>query len=78
MFWNNVVLLSLWVLMCWAFGTALFFSIYLISASLAGGAGIILFTVQHNFEHSYATEGNAGITMPARSRDRVFWFCRAG
>jgi acyl-lipid omega-6 desaturase (Delta-12 desaturase) len=57
MFWNNVVLLSIWVLMCWAFGTVLFFTIYLISASLAGGAGIVLFTVQHNFEHSYASDG---------------------
>jgi omega-6 fatty acid desaturase (delta-12 desaturase) len=58
MFWNNVVLLSLWGLMCWAFGTTLFFTIYLISLSIAGGAGIILFTVQHNFEHSYASNSN--------------------
>ena len=57
MFWNNVVLLSVWSVMCWEYGTALFFTIYLISASLAGGVGIILFTVQHNFEHSYATDG---------------------
>jgi omega-6 fatty acid desaturase (delta-12 desaturase) len=57
MFWNNVVLLSIWVLMCWIVGTAVFFTIYLISASLAGGAVIILFTVQHNFEHSYASDG---------------------
>jgi omega-6 fatty acid desaturase (delta-12 desaturase) len=57
MFWNNVVLLSIWALMCWAVGTAVFFTIYLISASLAGAAGIILFTVQHNFEHSYASAG---------------------
>jgi acyl-lipid omega-6 desaturase (Delta-12 desaturase) len=56
MFWNNIALLSIWVLMCWAFGTVLFFTIYLISASLAGGAGVILFTVQHNFEHSYASD----------------------
>ena len=56
MFWNNVVLLSLWVIMCWTFGTALFFTIYLISLSIAGGAGIILFTVQHNFEHAYASD----------------------
>ena len=56
MFWNNVVLLSLWVLMGWAFGTTLFFTIYLISLSIAGGAGIILFTVQHNFEHAYASD----------------------
>jgi omega-6 fatty acid desaturase (delta-12 desaturase) len=57
MFWNNVVLLSVWALMCWACGTAVFFTIYLVSAALAGGAGIVLFTVQHNFEHSYASEG---------------------
>jgi len=56
MFWNNVVLLSVWALMCWAFGTALFFTIYLASVSLAGAAGIILFTVQHNFEHAYASD----------------------
>jgi omega-6 fatty acid desaturase (delta-12 desaturase) len=58
MFWNNVVLLSVWVLMCWAIGTARFFTIYLISVSLAGGAGILLFTVQHNFEHSYASDSS--------------------
>jgi len=57
MFWNNVVLLSGWGLMCWAFGTVLFFTIYLISSSLAGGAGIVLFTVQHNFKHAYASDG---------------------
>jgi omega-6 fatty acid desaturase (delta-12 desaturase) len=56
MFWNNVVLLSVWVLMCWAIGAARFFTIYLISVSLAGGVGILLFTVQHNFEHSYASD----------------------
>jgi omega-6 fatty acid desaturase (delta-12 desaturase) len=56
MTWNNVVLLSLWALMCWAFGTMQFFTIYLISASLAGGVGVVLFTVQHNFDHSYASD----------------------
>jgi omega-6 fatty acid desaturase (delta-12 desaturase) len=56
MFWNNVLLLSVWALVCGAFGTVRFFTIYLISASLAGGAGVILFTVQHNFEHSYASD----------------------
>jgi hypothetical protein len=34
MFWNNVVLLSIWGLMCWAFGTAPFFMIYLICLSV--------------------------------------------
>jgi omega-6 fatty acid desaturase (delta-12 desaturase) len=53
---NNLVLLSGWALMCAACGTARFFSIYLISLSIAGGAGIVLFTVQHNFEHSYASD----------------------
>ena len=56
MFLNNVVLLSLWPLMCWAVGTGLFFTVYIISVSLAGGGGIMLFTVQHNFEHAYATD----------------------
>jgi len=56
MFWNNVVLLSLWVLMCWIFGATQFFKIYLITLSIAGGAGIVLFTVQHNFRHAHATD----------------------
>jgi acyl-lipid omega-6 desaturase (Delta-12 desaturase) len=55
MFWNNVALLSLWGLMSWAIGPALFFPVYLASVSVAGGAGLVIFTVQHNFEHSYAT-----------------------
>ena len=53
---NNALLLPLWVLMCWAVGTGLFAVVYITSVSLAGGAGIALFTVQHNFEHSYATD----------------------
>ena len=56
MFRNNVALLSKRALMCWEFGATRFFTIYLTSASLAGAAGIILFTVQHNFEHSYASD----------------------
>ncbi len=56
MFWNNVVLLSVWALMCWGVGPTRFFSIYVISVSLAGGAGILLFAVQHNFEHAYASD----------------------
>jgi omega-6 fatty acid desaturase (delta-12 desaturase) len=55
MFANNAVLLSAWVAMCSICGTGLFFAIYLSSVSLAGGAGIVLFTVQHNFEHAYAS-----------------------
>jgi omega-6 fatty acid desaturase (delta-12 desaturase) len=56
MLWNNLALLSLWALMSWACGPKLFFSIYLPSVSIAGGVGIVLFTVQHNFEHSYASD----------------------
>lgn len=58
MFWNNVVLLCAWALMCWACGPLLFFTIYLLTVSIAGGAGIVLFTVQHNFEHSYASDND--------------------
>jgi omega-6 fatty acid desaturase (delta-12 desaturase) len=42
--------------MCWALGAGLFFTIYLITLSIAGAAGIIVFTVQHNFEHAYASD----------------------
>lgn len=54
---NNVVLLSAWALMCLEYGAEHFFWIYVLSVSIAGGAGIVLFTVQHNFEHSYASDG---------------------
>jgi omega-6 fatty acid desaturase (delta-12 desaturase) len=56
MCWNNIALLSAWALMCWAIGAPLFFAVYLVSVSLAGGAGIVLFTVQHNFKHAYAAD----------------------
>jgi omega-6 fatty acid desaturase (delta-12 desaturase) len=55
MFWNNVGLLSTWAVMSWYVGPVLFFTVYMISTSLAGAAAIVLFAVQHNFEHSYAT-----------------------
>ena len=55
MLWNNLALLSAWAIMCWYCGTLLFFTIYVLTVSIAGGLGIVLFTVQHNFEHSYAT-----------------------
>ena len=56
MLWNNVVLLSAWTLMCLEWGMAHFFCIYVLSVSIAGGAGIVLFTVQHNFRHAYASD----------------------
>lgn len=59
MFWTNVVLLCAWGSFSFVVGPALFFSVYLVSLSMAGGAAIVLFTVQHNFKHSYAS-GNEG------------------
>ena len=55
MTWNNLVLLTAWGLMAWAVGPLLFFACYTVAGSLAGGYGLILFTVQHNFEHAYAS-----------------------
>jgi omega-6 fatty acid desaturase (delta-12 desaturase) len=55
MLWNNVALFGLWGLMGWMVGPVLFLVCYTLSVALAGGAGILLFTVQHNFEHSYAS-----------------------
>lgn len=55
MFWNNVVLLTAWAAMSWSIGPVLFFTLYTVSMSIAGGAAIVLFSVQHNFEHSYAS-----------------------
>jgi omega-6 fatty acid desaturase (delta-12 desaturase) len=56
MLWNNLAWLGMVVSMCWLLGTLPFLLIYSVSVSLAGGAGIALFTVQHNFEHSYASD----------------------
>jgi omega-6 fatty acid desaturase (delta-12 desaturase) len=56
MFWNNVVLLNVWLAMCLAIGTVRFFAVYVVSLSVAGGMGFMLFAVQHNFEHSYASD----------------------
>jgi len=52
---NNLVLLPSLALACVYFGSAHFLSVYLIVLSLGGALGIILFTIQHNFEESYAT-----------------------
>ena len=55
MLWNSSVLFVAWGMMAWLVGPLLFLVCYVISVSLAGAAGILLFTVQHNFEHSYAS-----------------------
>jgi acyl-lipid omega-6 desaturase (Delta-12 desaturase) len=59
MSWNHAVLLPLWGLMAWLVGPGLFVGFYIVAASLAGGAGLLLFSVQHNFEQSHAS-GNEG------------------
>ena len=56
MFWNNLGVSSAWVAMSIAIETGLFFAVYLITMAFAGACSIILFTVQHNFEHSYGTD----------------------
>jgi acyl-lipid omega-6 desaturase (Delta-12 desaturase) len=53
---NNLVLLSAWLLMCLECGLTRFLPIYVLSLSIAGGVGIAVFTVQHNFEHSHASD----------------------
>lgn len=55
MTWNNVAVLAVWAAMAWALGPALFFGVYFVAIALAGGGALVLFTVQHNFEHSYAS-----------------------
>lgn len=52
---NNLALFGVWALMGWACGPLTFFPLWVASVSLAGATGIVLFTVQHNFEHSYAS-----------------------
>ena len=52
---NNLVLLSLWVLVATqAANPWTLFAVYLTGVSLAGGFAIALFTVQHNFEQAEA------------------------
>ncbi len=53
---NNVALFAAWAVMAWAVGPATFALVYGVSMALAGGGAIVLFTVQHNFEHSYASD----------------------
>jgi omega-6 fatty acid desaturase (delta-12 desaturase) len=53
---NNLVLLAAWAVMVWAVGAGTFALVYGLSMALAGGGAIVLFTVQHNFEHSYASD----------------------
>ncbi len=56
MTYNNIVLISIWILMSSAIGATEFFLLYVVSTSLSGSMGILAFTIQHNFENSYATD----------------------
>lgn len=52
---NNLAVFGAWLAMSAWIGPGRFFAIYLASSAIAGAAGLALFTVQHNFEHSYAS-----------------------
>ena len=52
---NNIALIALWIVMCSVMNAALFFTLYILSIAIAGSIGLILFTVQHNYEGAYAT-----------------------
>ena len=56
---NNLALALIWTAVAATFGVVEFTVVFVVALSLAGASGIILFTVQHNFENSYAspTEG---------------------
>jgi len=56
MTYNNIALLSIWYVMCNWIGVFNFFIFYALTLSIAGGFGLIAFTVQHNFENSYASD----------------------
>ena len=69
---NNVVLVALWVAMARALGPALFVMCYAIAMAVAGSAAIILFSVQHNFAHAYASSTAAWNRDHAISRGTSF------
>lgn len=56
MTYSICTLIAVWIAMCNAIGTLEFFLLYISSTSLAGSVGILIFTIQHNFEDSYATD----------------------
>lgn len=56
MTYNNLLLLTLWYFMIQWLGALNFFTVYVLTLTLSGGLGILFFTVQHNFEHSYASD----------------------
>lgn len=53
---NNIVLLTACYFAGSYFGWAPFLLTYVLVITLSGALGIILFSIQHNFEHSYASD----------------------
>ncbi len=53
--WTSIALFCLWGGVAWLVGPLLFVVCHTVSISIAGWMGIVIFTVQHNFEHSYAS-----------------------
>ncbi|QDV04665.1 Fatty acid desaturase [Planctomycetes bacterium Poly30] len=51
--WTNVALAAMVASMCWVFGTSTFLLLQLGIVSVAMGAGVWLFYVQHQFEDTY-------------------------
>jgi len=74
MSWNNVVVLLLWGLAAWLMGPWLFIGFYIVAAALAGGAGLVLFSVQHNFEQSHAS-GNEGWDYTRGAMEGTSFLC---
>ncbi|MGB0743545.1 MAG: fatty acid desaturase family protein [Opitutales bacterium] len=56
MTYNNLALVLIWISMSAWIGALPFFLLYITSTSLCGSMGILAFTIQHNFENSYASD----------------------
>jgi omega-6 fatty acid desaturase (delta-12 desaturase) len=74
MSWNNAALLLLWGLAAWLMGPWLFAGFYIVAASLAAGAGLVLFSVQHNFEQSHAS-GDEGWDYTRAAMEGTSFLC---
>ena len=79
MLWNNVVLLGIWALMCWAFGMARFFSIYLVSVHhLAAGIPNYCLVECHNeFQHLFGCVTRLKLCEVLGALDCILWDTRA-
>ena len=53
---NNIVLFVIYSLFFMYSEMPVFLLLYVLSTSVAGGVGILFFTVQHNYEYAYAAE----------------------